>query len=207
MTFEPGDQVLFECYGVWNEKFIISSLGTEESPIVIGVYCNGEKPTIHGNTTLDQYVASDNQADYIVIDRLRFTNCGDPRFTPSGPEFEEWHGCIVSSEIDGWTIRNSEFENCGQRSIFARSNPTWSGAATGWIVEDNLIGTVGLSRSRGSDQVAIFFRVSDHPIVRPNKDSPANVSAIACNTGGQNKTGAECTYPDFYGNEVKNSAG
>jgi hypothetical protein len=151
MTFASGDQILFERDGVWNEKLIISSSGTQESPIHFGTYSNGEKPTIDGRNILSQCVASENQADYIVIDGLRFTNCGDPGFAPSDPEFEEWHGCIVSSENDGWIVRNSDFENCGQRAIFARGNPTGPGPATGWIVEDNLIGTVGLSGSRGSD--------------------------------------------------------
>jgi hypothetical protein len=207
ITFDPGDQILFERNGVWNEKLIISSSGTLANPIVFSAYGNGEKPTIDGNNTLSQCVASDNQADNIVIDGLRFINCGDPGYAPSGPEFEEWHGCIVSSENDGWTIRNSHFENCGQRAIFARGNPTGSDAAKDWIIEDNIIGAVSLTGSRGSDQVAILLRGLEHPIVRRNVISPVNTSAIACNTGGQMKTGAECSYPDFYSNEVTDSAG
>jgi hypothetical protein len=205
--FNPGDQILFERGGVWNEKLIISSSGAPESPIVFGTYGDGEKPTIDGRNTLSQCVASDNQANYIAIDGLHFMNCGDPGDAPSGPEFEEWHGCIVSSENDGWTIRNAEFENCGQRAIFARGDPMGQDAAKEWIIEDNIIGTVSLTGSRGSDQVAILLRGLDHPIVRRNKVSPVYTSAIACNTGGQNKTGAECTHPDFYGNEVTNAAG
>jgi hypothetical protein len=206
-TFSPGDQILFERGGVWSETLILSSSGSQESPIVFGAYGDGGKSTIDGQNTISQCVVSDNQADNIVIDGLHFINCGDPGHAPAGPEFEEWHGCIVSSENDGWIIRNSEFENCGQRAIFARGDPTGVDAAKGWIIEDNIIGTVSLTGSRGSDQVAILLRGLDHPIVRRNKVSPVYTSAIACNTGGQNKTGAECTNPDFYGNEVTNAAG
>jgi hypothetical protein len=206
-NFSPGDQILFEKGGVWNETIIIASSGTQENPIAFGAYGNGEKPTIDGQNTLSQCVASEDQGDFIIIDGLRFINCGDPGLAPSGPEFEEWHGCIISSENDGWTIRNSDFENCGQRAIFARGDPTGLEAAKDWLIEDNFIGTVSLTGSRGSDQVAILLRGLDHPIVRRNAISPVNTSAIACNTGGQMKTGAECSYPDFYGNEVTDAAG
>jgi hypothetical protein len=207
MTFTPGDQILFERGSVWNETLIIASSGTQENPITFGAYGNGEKPTIDGQNTLSQCVASEDQGDFITIDGLRIINCGDPGLAPSGPEFEEWHGCIVSSENDGWTIRNSDFENCGQRAIFARGDPTGPEAAKDWLIEDNFIGTVSLTGSRGSDQVAILLRGLDQPIVRRNVISPVNTSAISCNTGGQMKTGAECSYPDFYDNEVTDAAG
>jgi hypothetical protein len=206
-SFQPGDIILLERGGTWNQTLHISSTGAPDLPITFSAYGSGEKPTIDGQGTLPQCISSDHQADYIVIDGLRLIHCGDPGSAPSSPAFEEWHGCIVSSENDGWTIRNSEFENCGQRAIFARGEPTGSRAAKDWVIEDNIIGTVSLDGSRGSDQVAILLRGLDHPIVRRNKVSPVNTSAIACNTGGQNKTGAECTYPDFYGNEVTNATG
>jgi hypothetical protein len=206
-SFQPGDNILFERGGTWNQTIQISSTGTPDLPITFGAYGSGEKPTIDGQGTLSWCISSDNQADHIVIDGLHLIRCGDPGLAPSSPTFEEWHGCIVSSENDGWTIRNSEFEDCGQRAIFARGDPTGSSAAKDWIIEDNIIGTVSLNGSRGSDQVAILLRGLDHPVVRRNVLSPVHTSAISCNTGGQAKTGAECSYPDFYENEVTNAAG
>ena len=206
-TFQPGDSIFFERGGTWNQTLQISSTGTPDLPITFGAYGSGEKPTIDGQEMLPQCISSDDQADYIIIDGLRLIRCGDPGLAPSSPAFEEWHGCIVSSENDGWTIRNSEFEDCGQRAIFARGDPTGSSAAKDWIIEDNIIGMVSLDGSRGSDQVAILLRGLDHPIVRRNIVSPVHTSAISCNTGGQAKTGAECSYPDFYKNEVTNAAG
>lgn len=207
MSFIPGDSILFERGGVWNETLVISSSGFEENPIVFGTYGSGEKPTIDGSGFLSRCIASDNQSDYIVIDSLYLMRCGDPDTPAQSPDFDEWHGCLVSSQNDGWTVRNNTIEDCGQRAIFARGDPIGPIAAKDWIIEDNLIGTIIFNEGSTSDRTAILLRGLDHPIVRRNIITPINTAAIGTNTGGQSHTGAESSYPEFYENEVTNAIG
>lgn len=48
ISLQPGDQILFKRGSVWREKLTIIASGTEESPIVIGAYGNGDAPEIRG---------------------------------------------------------------------------------------------------------------------------------------------------------------
>ncbi len=43
-TFLPGDSILFNRNGTWNERLIFPSSGTLANPIYIGAYNNGNKP-------------------------------------------------------------------------------------------------------------------------------------------------------------------
>jgi hypothetical protein len=87
--FNPGDAILFERNGIWNEILIIASPGTQDSPVIFGAHGSGEKPAIDGRGSLGHCIASDNQAGYIVIDGLRLIHCGDPNTPALGPDFDE----------------------------------------------------------------------------------------------------------------------
>ena len=52
MDFKPGDTILFKRGESWREQLIVPSSGEEGRPITFGAYGEGEKPIIHGGTTI-----------------------------------------------------------------------------------------------------------------------------------------------------------
>lgn len=51
-TFQPGDQILFQRGGVWNESLVPPSSGTSGNPIIFDAYGAGEAPTLTGYVAL-----------------------------------------------------------------------------------------------------------------------------------------------------------
>ncbi|MBN1482183.1 right-handed parallel beta-helix repeat-containing protein [candidate division KSB1 bacterium] len=56
--FSPGDQILFKRGDVWREELVVTSKGTESSPIVFGAYGDKtlEKPEINGADIVSNWV-------------------------------------------------------------------------------------------------------------------------------------------------------
>lgn len=77
MTLQPGDLLLLECGGVWNEQLCPKGSGTEEQPIVLGCYGTGNKPLINGSGASGLYyggaVSLFNQS-YWTIQDIEVTN-------------------------------------------------------------------------------------------------------------------------------------
>ena len=54
-TFQPGDQVLFQCGGVWREQLTISSSGSADHPFTFGSYGQGAMPVINGAVSIPNW--------------------------------------------------------------------------------------------------------------------------------------------------------
>ena len=77
LTLEPGDRVLFKKDCAWYGEVIIKSSGTEEAPIVYGMYGEGEnKPAIHGEG-LVHAVVSGEDVSHVEVRNLEITNDDD----------------------------------------------------------------------------------------------------------------------------------
>ncbi|RLI40648.1 hypothetical protein DRO59_08780 [Candidatus Bathyarchaeota archaeon] len=51
-SFSPGDKIYFKRGETWREQLTVSSSGSDGNPITFGAYGTGEKPIIHGGTTI-----------------------------------------------------------------------------------------------------------------------------------------------------------
>ncbi len=71
-NFAPGDQILFQCGGVWSGQLFIHNSGSSGSPIKFGSYGSGNKPLFNGGgiyATVWLYNTS-----YVTVENLAVTN-------------------------------------------------------------------------------------------------------------------------------------
>ena len=57
-AFSPGDQILFNCGGVWREQLNIPSSGSSAAPITFGAYGTGNAPIISGSNVATGWTLS-----------------------------------------------------------------------------------------------------------------------------------------------------
>ena len=74
-TFNPGDQILFECGGVYPGTATLYGSGSELNPILIQSYGSGDKPHLIGN--INQSILLDiSSIQNIKINNLHFSHSG-----------------------------------------------------------------------------------------------------------------------------------
>lgn len=96
--FKPGEQILLKSGCVWNGSLFPKGNGSDEAPILIGAYGDGERPVIHGNGQVKAAVYLRNQSNWIV-QKLEVTN--------QAPERGYVHrGGILAENDNGGVLRN-----------------------------------------------------------------------------------------------------
>ena len=125
--FSPGDSILFQDGGTWQEELIPPSSGTSGNLITFGSYGTGAKPILDGANTLT-YVLETNGVNYIEISGLEVrnsTNVGvflrnSTYVTLSGLKVHDIQGQGVYAGLGGGghTIENCEIYNTGLLGTF-----------------------------------------------------------------------------------------
>lgn len=135
IIYEPGDRLLLKRGSIWNgEQLYPKGSGTQESPIILSTYGEGEKPIINGNGLLeDGEFISDNlgkatlylkNSEYWEISDLEVTN-DDPNFDgytagTSNKKREEYRSGIAIQNDDSGTLNHLYINNCYVHHVDAR---------------------------------------------------------------------------------------
>jgi len=99
ITYGAGDQILLKCGDTWNEELHPGGSGTPSSPIVIGSYGTGNKPTI-------------DRQDY-NIDRVGVHLADQAGYKIAGIEFNRCMTGIYAEYSDGAPTKESlQIEDC-----------------------------------------------------------------------------------------------
>ena len=100
-TFVAGDKLLFKAGGIWTGALKPKGSGTADSPIYIGRYGEGEKPTING-AGKESCSINPSQTTYCTIHlaNQQYWEIHDLNITNYDPDEEE------GVSIDGWETKN-----------------------------------------------------------------------------------------------------
>ena len=109
LSFNPGDNILFNRGGIWFGMVNFTSNGTASSPIVYGSYGTGNLPIIDGNNA--GYAGYINSKNYITVQYIKFQNAG---VSPGGT-------IRINSAI-GITVQNCEFYLTTQGSVLIQNS-------------------------------------------------------------------------------------
>lgn len=91
-TFQPGDNILLKADCVWNDAYLWpKGSGSEDEPITIDMYGEGEKPRINTNGVHNTEAADNTSScvrlkdqEYVIIRNLELTNHSDQPLTATG---------------------------------------------------------------------------------------------------------------------------
>ena len=128
----PGDQVLLKRGSVFeNESLQFSGMGTEQNPIVISAYGDGEDlPRLDGNGVVENVISLFNQ-EYITISNLEITN--------TSPNYNSQFGLNTSTNTslalrainvsakDFGVVSGIKIQDCYIHDINGNINLKWNG--------------------------------------------------------------------------------
>ena len=141
VQFQPGDQVLFKCGGVWNDPLIPSASGTSTNPIVFSSYGTGNKPVISGFLNLRNWTSRGNG---IWESDCRDCNLGVNMVTINSVERAMGRYPNVDSPNKGYLTIDSHDGSTSINSSGLSGSPNWTGAEVvirknQWIIDRNKI--------------------------------------------------------------------
>lgn len=102
IVFKPGDQILFKSGTEYFGQLELKGSGSDEIPILINKYGEGEKPAIHGQGEKLHTLLLYN-VEYVEVRNLEITNTGKERkerrrgVTISAEDFGDCHHIILDS--------------------------------------------------------------------------------------------------------------
>lgn len=168
-ALKPGDNVLFERNGIWNEELVVSNSGLNGAPITFGAYGNGAKPIIRQPNYHNADIFITINQNYLVFNNIVFDgngqnqNAGIPGavilLQSSNVVFDS---CVIKNARDyvyayglgsstgtNNQIRNCTFEN-NMRSILHTAEEV-----DNWVITGNRIinnhGQYGIMLYSGGD--------------------------------------------------------
>jgi hypothetical protein len=125
----PGDHILFRRGDVWNSNISVHPTGTEQAPIVLGAYGDGNLPTFDYVGTGRVLSVTGDTTAYMRFENLHLTTSGAPGNRPIGiflydgdpltyPHHITFSGLLIDNTMHGitaysnyLTIENSTIRN------------------------------------------------------------------------------------------------
>lgn len=104
--YAPGDKILFKAGTSYTGALVLTGDGTEEAPIIVDMYGEGDKPAIHGEGQVRHTVHLKN-VNYVTVRNLEITNNSTERKLLTGVCVEA-SGCGVMQGIhlDGLDVHD-----------------------------------------------------------------------------------------------------
>lgn len=186
-TFSPGDSILFQSGGTWQESLIPPTSGTSGNPIVFGSYGSGAKPIIDGSNILTSWTqVSEGGTNFVsggpptVVSAYDLAEASGTRSdanTTDGNSLTETNGPISHSSGPTTSVGNAAHFTSASSQYLVRSDAqltsNFPGAST-WTVSDVTAGAwiktngtetayhavMGKGESNGSPSWVIYLNSS-----------------------------------------------
>ena len=129
ITFQPGDQILLKAGSSWSGELHPLGSGTNESPIVIDRYGDGNKPIINGSGTATSCAFHLKDQQYWEVNNLELTN----NASAAGNR----QGMLIEATNSSGTLNHIYIKNCYVHDVKGDLNFSDSAKATGGIISVN----------------------------------------------------------------------
>ena len=174
-TFQPGDRILFQTGGTWTGQLWPKGSGTSGSPITVGDYGSGAKPSIAGAGTVPEAVKLWNQ-QYWTIKELDVSNDAGTAAANLG-DFRGIHiGGDNSQTLSGFTIDSDNVHD-------VTGVDDWVGGSAS---NDKPGINYGMGWDRAKDTGGIVFNTSVPNIASPPSTPTILDSILVENTSIEN---------------------
>ncbi len=169
--FTPGTHVLFKRGDTWTSTLVIPTSGTPDQPILFGAYGRGERPIITGQSTAPFSIRGTDR-HHIVVQDLELADWTDVGLQNRGGD--NW--VVRRLRITGGDTRPPDhgirFVNQDSRKI------------DGGLIEQNVVGPIGVSERGGIFYQGILVQGIDHVTIRKNTIRAVHAGGIALSIGG-----------------------
>lgn len=165
IILEPGDAVLFKADGVWEDAgFVPQGSGSEESPILISSYGDGDMPKLKGNGNVADVILLKND-EYYEISNLDISNTVDgftgTRNDENGEKLKDLRGIHVLGQ-DGGELNGYHFHD-----LYVHDVTGW----VAWVSGQEVMEEPGIWKGKGWDLAkqtgGILFDVLDPETTEP----------------------------------------